>query len=61
MPTAERPASDEPPFISPFEIIKGYVRAAGGGVVVIVVDRDTEQYPSIGAEVAMVCERKADG
>lgn len=29
----------------------GYVRDAGGGVVTVVVDRETEQYPPVGAQV----------
>jgi hypothetical protein len=41
-----------------FVIVQGYVRDAGGGVVTIVVSRDTDQYPPIGAEVAIV--RKND-
>jgi hypothetical protein len=44
--------ADEPPFI----IIKGYIRDAGGGTVTVVIDRDTESYPPLGAEVAMIVE-----
>jgi hypothetical protein len=37
-------------------IVRGYVRDAGGGVVTIVVDRETEEYPGIGADVVLVAE-----
>jgi hypothetical protein len=33
--------------------IRGYVRDAGGGVITIVIDRDTESYPPLGARVVM--------
>jgi len=33
--------------------IHGYVREAGGGVIVIVVARDTESYPWEGAQVML--------
>jgi hypothetical protein len=47
----------EPPFVT----FQGYVRDAGGGVVTIVVDRDTESYPPVGTEVVVVRARIAPG
>lgn len=39
-------------------IIHGYIREAGGGVLTIVVDRDTASYPDDGSEVTVIV---ADG
>lgn len=39
------------------ESISGYVRDAGGGVVIVVVDRDTMEYPSVGDHVQINCDR----
>lgn len=33
--------------------IGGRIREAGGGTILIVIDRDTESYPDLGAEVAV--------
>lgn len=42
-------------------VVRGYVREAGGGVVTIVVDRETEYYPGVGADVVLVAEYEPDG
>ena len=44
------------PLRGPLAVIHGYVRDAGGGVVTVVVARDTESYPATGAVVVMVVE-----
>ena len=43
------PPADIPPWY--FTSIRGAVREAGGGIVVIVVERDTETYPQVGDRV----------
>lgn len=51
------PEDNTPPRARPPAFFRGRVRDTGGGIVTILVDRDTEQYPNIGTR--LVCDELA--